>query len=69
MKSFDQWFAEQKAEPQEPDLPDGVWVNADGKYCAWCCVCGNEYELFHDPIAEGFDQDMSYCGSGPSCCP
>lgn len=49
-----------------PDLPDGV-TEKDGKYFARCCICDRSYELFIDPGE--FDQDMSYCGGSPPCCP
>lgn len=69
MRSFDKWFSEQgKTPPVEPELPEGVFAEA-GKYYAYCCVCDERYELFHDPITEGFDQNMSYCGGSPRCCP
>lgn len=73
MRSFEKWFSDQgkqaaSPEPVEPDLPEGVWTR-NGAFVAECCSCGRTYELFHDPIKEGFDQDMSYCGGSPSCCP
>lgn len=68
MQSFDQWFSEQGTQPVEPELPEGVFGEA-GKYEAYCRVCDKRYELFHDPITEGFDQNMSYCGGSPRCCP
>ena len=70
MRSFDKWFAEQgKVTPEpEPDLPEGVWEK-DGKFVAKCLSCGDTYELPIDPIEEGFDQDMSYCGGSQYCVP
>ncbi len=72
MRGFERWFADQgKAEPAPKtaqELPDGVF-GEEGAYYAYCCVCNRSYELPIDPIKEGFDQEMSYCGCSPSCCP
>lgn len=69
MDSFDKWFAKQgPSELEPPELPEGVF-GEDGDYFAYCCVCNKKYDLFHDPIKEGFDQDMSYCGGSQWCCP
>lgn len=71
MRSFGQWFHDQKpletAEDASP-LPDGVWQEGE-TYFAHCRVCDCAYELPIDPLTDGFDQNMSYCGGSPRCLP
>jgi len=78
VKDFGRWMAEQRAAapPASPaptvqidddGLPDGLW-RRNGKVMASCRACERDYEYDIDP-AEGFDQDISYCGGSPRCCP
>lgn len=69
MKDFGRWFNDFKlpvSEPAEVELPEGLW-EANGGYEAQCRSCERYYEIYCGP--EEFDQDYSYCGSGPHCCP
>ena len=56
------------SQKKQETLPEGVW-DRDGKFFAKCRSCENTYEVCWDVDEEGFDQDMSYCGGSPSCCP
>jgi hypothetical protein len=73
MLDFGKWFAQQgtqELEPAaqaEPDWPEGVWRQSDGKMVAECRSCGCSYELPCE-LSE-FDQDMSYCGRSSHCLP
>ena len=76
-KSFERWFAGQGREEAgakshapilpDVDLPDGLYLR-NRIVTADCRVCGKGYEFCGD-LADGFDQDMSYCGGSPWCCP
>lgn len=70
MKSFDDWLLEDPTVPlnQKPMLPVGLWESPQGVIMAQCRVCERWYAYGGDPI-DGFDQDMSYCGGSPRCCP
>lgn len=85
MKSFDQWFNQTGREPdtrikspsdddfvEDDELPDGLSLQTDKgtgyvRLMAVCRGCDERYEIFCSPC--DFDQDMSYCGGSPSCCP
>jgi hypothetical protein len=77
---FDRWFSRQgqrgvpppvqPSEPDDGDLPDGVWYGVDNGrvvYYARCRSCERTYELPCD-VSE-FHEDCNYCGRNPWCCP
>lgn len=69
MKPFHEWVMEPITPVnQKPMLPVGLWEDKHGVIMAQCRVCERWYEYYGDP-ADGFDQDMSYCGGSPRCCP
>lgn len=77
MKSFGQWFAAQ-GESEDADvieevesegpLPEGVYMGIGGKLHAFCRACARAYTVYPLEV-EGFEQEMSYCGASPRCCP
>jgi hypothetical protein len=73
MKSFGKWFADQSAPvapaaPDEPELPNGLWMSSLGLTYK-CYACGEASEWFAG--AEDFDINNSanQCGRSPRCCP
>lgn len=75
MKDFGRWFTEQgqtvvpQTTPVDDMLPEGLFDGPNGTFRAYCRACENTYEVSWDWQKEGFDQDMSYCGGSPRCCP
>ena len=75
MRSFEQWtrdlsesISNPEQEPEEHDLPEGLFWNENTKlYAADCVVCGMFTDFECD--LEDFDPDMIYCGRSPHCCP
>lgn len=45
----------------------GIRVRGNGELLVTCGVCEFEYELPCD--VDEFDQNFSYCGGSPRCCP
>lgn len=73
MRAFSDWMHEQRVAKQEAAqpaedklLPEGVWLNRDGKPVAACSGCGNSYEI--EDVTD-FSNDVSYCGGSPRCLP
>jgi len=65
---FEQWFAEQGAKPEEPELPDGMWEE-DGNLIVRCSSCNEPYEWpgTAEEFASGRYENM--CGGSFRCIP
>lgn len=70
MRAFEDWVQEDPTTPlnQKPALPEGLWEDKNGNILAECRVCERWYQWDGDP-ADGYDDDMSYCGGSERCCP